>query len=167
MKTFIFGLVLVLIAVCVDLSFMAPVCAAPDDLYSIELDSVRELFPAAFSAEGDPAVPSQFHIKDSEENLIGSVLSTESVSDDIIGHAGPIPLLIGLDTDGVIVGISLRENRETPGYLLRLGGREFFENWTGLTVAEARHKKVDAVTGATRTSRAIIESVQRRLSLVE
>ena len=35
--------------------------------------------------------------------------------------------------------------------------------WDGLTVKEAKSKQVDAVTGATFTSKALIENVQRGL----
>ena len=39
----------------------------------------------------------------------------------------------------------------------------FFNSWNGLTVKQAKKKQVDTVTGATFTSRAVIQSVQAAL----
>lgn len=156
-------LVLIMVFFCSDGS-KSFLCAAPSsEGGGVEINFVREIFPSAVSAEKDPTHENTFIIRDVEDELLGSVLTTESIADDSIGHAGPVPLLIGLNTDEIIVGIALLENRETPGYLYRLGGQDFLKRWNGLSVEEAGQKKVDAVTGATRTSKAIIASVERRL----
>ncbi len=39
----------------------------------------------------------------------------------------------------------------------------FFNNWNGLTIKKAKKKTVDAVSGATFTSRAVAQSVQAAL----
>ena len=40
----------------------------------------------------------------------------------------------------------------------------FYNNWNGLTVKKAKKKQVDTVSGATFTSRAVIQSVQAALN---
>jgi hypothetical protein len=61
--------------------------------------------------------------------------------------------------------VCLLENQETPGYLKQVIRRGFLDRWNGLTPHAAAQADVDTVTGATLTSRAIREGVQRRLRI--
>jgi len=142
------------------LGLITYLCAEEADDRSIDIEYVHEVFEDAVRIEEDPDDPDFYIVKNDAGVKIGTVLSTSPHSDDVLGYAGPVPVLIGFELKNTIAGITLLENRETPGYLLRLGGREFFDSWNGLSIAEAREKKVDAVTGATRTSAAVIESIK-------
>lgn len=94
-------------------------------------------------------------LRDDEGTL---VLTTTGWASDIKGYAGEVPLEIRLK-EGKIVSITALENHETP---------DFFEEttpllsaWNGLSPKEALEKKVDAVSGATFSSRGIIETAHR------
>ena len=92
------------------------------------------------------------------------VISTKTLAGDIIGYSGIVPLEISVK-EGIIVGVEALTNAETP---------EFFENasqllplWNGLSIAEGQALEVDAVSGATFSSKAIIGNVQRGLEYAE
>ena len=86
---------------------------------------------------------------------------------DIDGYAGDITLLIGVSTDGKVTGMQVRDMSETLG----LGG-EALTDWKFLvqflnTSGEAEvGTNVDALTGATVTSKAIARSVNSAVGFV-
>lgn len=93
-----------------------------------------------------------------------TVINTQGLAKDIIGYAGNTPLEISIKDDR-IVSVKALPNSETP---------EFFKNasqiigkWNGMTLEEASAAKVDAVTGATMSSRAIIGNMQRGLQYAQ
>lgn len=90
-----------------------------------------------------------------------TIVNTTSIAKDVEGYNGPVPLKIYIKKNK-IEKIEVLKNQETPKYLVKV--KNALENaWDGLTVKEAKAKKVDAVTGATYTSEAIIKNVQKGL----
>lgn len=80
------------------------------------------------------------------------------------GYGGPIPVVVGFDTSGVIVGIGLgTELKETPGLGLRAREDWFLSQFRGKTGTQAALKNdggtLDAISAATITSRAICKGV--------
>lgn len=91
----------------------------------------------------------------------GSVLlNTTSLGKDIIGYGGAVPLEITLQ-DGMIKGIKALKNAETPEFFE--AASELLTKWNGKTIEEAQQLKVDGISGATFSSKAIIGNVQRGL----
>lgn len=76
------------------------------------------------------------------------------------GYSGQVPLDIYVK-DGVISDIKALPNTETPAFFSRATG--LFSSWVGKTSGEAAATSVDAVTGATYSSEAIIANVQGAL----
>lgn len=90
-----------------------------------------------------------------------TVVNTTTIAKDVEGYSGPVPLKIYIKKNK-IERVEVLKNQETPKYLVKV--KKAIENaWDGLTVKEAKAKKVDAVTGATFTSEAIIKNVQKGL----
>ncbi len=98
--------------------------------------------------------------------LLGFVMKSSPYSDQIIGYMGPIPLLIALDADGKVVQVLALENDETPSFISRITEAGLFDSWTGMSVEEAAIAQVDAISGATFSSRAIIQGMQGRMAVV-
>lgn len=96
-----------------------------------------------------------------------SVLSSSPYTDRVIGFAGPTPLEITLDASGKISNVKLLPNRDTPQYLQIAIDGGLLKAWNGLTPQEALAKQVDAVTGATFSSRGIINTLHKRLEVYE
>ena len=90
-----------------------------------------------------------------------TIVNTTTIAKDVEGYNGPVPLKIFIKKNK-IEKIEVLKNQETPKYMVKV--KKAIENaWDGLTVKEAKSKKVDAVTGATFTSEAIIKNVQKGL----
>jgi electron transport complex protein RnfG len=89
------------------------------------------------------------------------VVNTTTIASSVEGYNGPVPLKIYIKKNK-IEKIELLKNQETPKYLAKVK-KALLNAWDGLTVKEAKAKKVDAVTGATFTSEAIKENVQKGL----
>lgn len=91
----------------------------------------------------------------------GSVrLNTTELGKDIIGYGGAVPLEITLE-NGKVKSVKALENSETPDFFKEASA--LLTKWNGRTVEEAQKLKVDAVSGATFSSKAIIGNVQRGL----
>ena len=92
----------------------------------------------------------------------GSVIvNTTTIAKDVEGYNGPVPLKIYIKKNK-IVKIEVLKNQETPKYLAKVK-KALLTAWDGLSVKDAKAKQVDAVTGATFTSEAMIKNVQQGL----
>lgn len=129
------------------------------------MDHVRALFPAAQALRDSPESQSVWEVLDGEGQRLGSVLQSAPDSNTIIGFSGPSNVLIGFDQAGRIVGLDILSSRDTPEHVARvIQDPKFLRGLNGLTWQQAATRpQVDAVSGATLTSLAMIEGVQRRL----
>ena len=101
------------------------------------------------------------------------------------GYAGDIRLLIGVNNDGKVTGLVVKEAHETPGlgnnaltdhvflsqflngegeFSVATNGADAFSGATGETAADA--SEVDAITGATVTSKAVVRCVNSAVGYV-
>lgn len=87
------------------------------------------------------------------------VVNTTESGKDIKGFKGPVPVEVTF-IGGKITKVTVLPNHETPRFLQRAVGSGLLEQWNGLTAKQAAVKEVDAVSGATYSSRAIIENVR-------
>ena len=92
------------------------------------------------------------------------VVNTEKLGKEVMGYAGTTPVEITV-TDGKIEKIVALPNEETPGFFQRVLESPIFTALNGKTVKEASEVKLDAVSGATYSSKAVIENI--RLGLQE
>ncbi|WP_302423527.1 FMN-binding protein [uncultured Prevotella sp.] len=89
------------------------------------------------------------------------VVNTRLLAKDVQGYGGPVALRIHIDKGGVVDNIEAEPNAETPDFFNH--AKTVMARWQGKTVDAAMAEQVDAVTGATFSSRAIIENVHRGL----
>ena len=92
------------------------------------------------------------------------VINTETLGKEVMGYAGTTPLEIHVK-DGRIEKIVALPNSETPGFFQRVLDSPIFTSLTGKTIEEASEVQLDAVSGATWSSKAVIENI--RLGLKE
>jgi NosR/NirI family transcriptional regulator, nitrous oxide reductase regulator len=93
-----------------------------------------------------------------------SLLYTMPLCKEITGYGGNVPFVIVVSDKNTIEKLILLPNSETPNWIEALKSQGFFNTWNGLSVEESLNKKVDAITGSTFTTNAVIESMQLRLS---
>ncbi len=92
------------------------------------------------------------------------VINTTGLGADISGYAGKVPLEITVK-DGKVMAVKALANAETPDFFELASS--LLTSWNGKTIEEAMAQKVDAVSGATFSSKAIIGNVQRGLQYAQ
>ena len=92
----------------------------------------------------------------------GIVVNTKPLAKDVSGYGGPVPLRIHISNNGIVTKIEALPNSETPDFFD--SAKELFARWQGKTVDQALAMKVDGVSGATFSSKAIIENMRRGLA---
>ena len=89
------------------------------------------------------------------------VINTTELGKSVEGYQGPTPLKVYIKNNKV-EKIQFLKSTETPKYYERV--KKFLQTkWDGLKVKEAQEKQVDAITGATYSSEAVIKNVQLAL----
>ena len=128
-------------------------CGKNNDSIDIDVKTISKNFP-----EADDLLETRenIYIIVSDSDTIGSAILVTDNS----GYGGPVPLLIGMKRD-TIVTIQLLANNETDEFLQYIKEDELIQQWEGIKIGQVSNVKVDAVSGATETSNAIIRGVMR------
>jgi len=91
------------------------------------------------------------------------------------GYGGAMKLTVGINTEGRVTGVIIGDNNETPGLGSRAKEPGFIDQFKGVTAAETlsvvkqnknSDNEIQAISGATITSRAVTEGVQAALDSV-
>lgn len=83
------------------------------------------------------------------------------------GYVDDITLLVGVRDDGRISGLTVREANETEGLGQRvLTDRDFLKQYLGSSGDTAVGENIDAITGATVTSKAVSKAVNSAAAFV-
>lgn len=90
------------------------------------------------------------------------IVNTQLLARDIQGYGGPVALRIYINKVGIVSKIEAMPNSETPDFFDQ--AKTLFAQWQGKPVNEAKNEKVDAVSGATFSSKAIIANMSRGLA---
>ena len=89
------------------------------------------------------------------------VINTTTIGKDIEGYNGPTPLKVYIN-ENKVERIEFLKSMESPKYYGQVK-KALLEKWNGMTVKDAKILQVDAVTGATFSSEAVIQNVQMAL----
>lgn len=92
------------------------------------------------------------------------IVNTETIGKSIQGYAGATPVKIYIEKNK-ITKVEALKNQEGPKYMAK--AKKLLTEFEGKTVAKAKKQKVDAVTGATFTSEALIKNVQKGIDYYE
>lgn len=83
------------------------------------------------------------------------------------GYVGAVTLLVGVSNDGEVTGVVVRDMEETYGLGANaLGDVDFLSQFLGTSGDAAVGENVDAMTGATVTSKAIARGVNAAVGFV-
>ena len=93
-----------------------------------------------------------------------AVIVSTGLAPDGRGFGGPVPVEVRI-RDGLVAGVApILPNDETPMFFALLDEAGLWKAWNGLPPAVAATSRVDAVTGATFSSRAAIANVRAALA---
>ena len=93
-------------------------------------------------------------------------INTTDLGKDIIGFNGPTPVEITV-VSGNIVDIQALPNSEGPRYMQAVREGGLLKKLVGKSVKEAKDTELDAVSGATYTSNALIKNIRLALEKAE
>jgi predicted membrane-bound spermidine synthase/Na+-translocating ferredoxin:NAD+ oxidoreductase RnfG subunit len=99
-----------------------------------------------------------FKVFDANEKPAGFIFSSEDFAPEVRGFGGKINLAIFTDDEGKLINFLILSSNETPSYL------DMLNNWFGRLKDRNIYEqnpfaKIDAVTGATISSKAILDSL--------
>ncbi len=130
---------------------------------TVELEDIKEIFPGAKSFTQNRQ--GAFEVYGKNAGNIGSALLSSNYTKQF-GYGGRVPLLIGVNDSLIITKIILLPNNETFDYIRAIYGDNFIGRWEGVSLEDAMDLKVDVVSGATHTSKAVIAGVRHTASSV-
>lgn len=134
-----------------------PSLVFPDPL---QVDEIQTWFPEATSVENDSGI-----VRGPDNVILGRVLRTGPMSDDVIGYQGPSELLLQLSADQQVMALKIRRSFDNEPYVdyvrQERGFWSIFRDMTLPQLAEFSPKQagVEGVSGATMTSQAIAETI--------
>lgn len=132
---------------------------------SISLRLAQKFFPAADRVQLRDPDRGVHIVLNARREPIGALMKTLPFTERIIGYAGPSDVLIALDSRGAVVGLEFLRSGDTTEHVRKVRNAKGFLNaFIGWRPGHGSAPEVDAVSGATLTSFAVAESVQRRLS---
>ena len=80
------------------------------------------------------------------------------------GYGGNINILVGLEDETTVQGVTIISHLETPGLGARVTESSFRDQFAGINIADVALKQdggqIDAITGASISSRAVIDAVK-------
>ena len=124
------------------------------------LAPIQDIFPESQRVELQRGI---HHVFGEAGDLLGWV-GAESAD----GYGGPMLLVVGIDISGKVEGVRVVEERETPVFWRMVRAQEYFREISGspFDSIDYDYRNVVAVTGATISADAIVESVRASVAEV-
>ncbi|MEW6555719.1 MAG: RnfABCDGE type electron transport complex subunit G [Elusimicrobiota bacterium] len=125
-----------------------------------EQEALKEVLPSASNFQAKDIYTEGF---DTQNNTVGYILKITAV-----GYSSEISALIGLDKEFKITGIKILSQNETPGLGTKIIEHSFLSQFIGKFSEEVLLKKdggkIDAITSATISSRAITNAIREKIN---
>lgn len=123
--------------------------------YAQEQNALREVLPEAVSFEPVCDATETLYYKglSASGDLVGYAFKAQGK-----GYAGVIETMVGMTPEGVITAVWVIQQNETPGLGSRVAEDDFTGQFPGQNAALL--EDAQAITGATISSRALIDSVK-------
>ena len=123
---------------------------------------IKESLNKVIEADSFKEEDKYYNAYDKDEKLIGKVLKIEAP-----GYSSIINALVGINLDNSIIGVDVISQQETPGLGANIEKDTFLQQFIGKTRDNLKIKKdggeIDAVTGATISSRAITDEIRKMM----
>jgi Na+-translocating ferredoxin:NAD+ oxidoreductase subunit G len=122
----------------------------------------RVIVPAGKNEKGEPVEQTIFPAKE------GAKVVAIAYAAAATGYNGPIDVMVGIDPEGKLTGVSVMTHTETPGLGARVVETPFTQQFAGLGLAgelnlSAQGGQINAVSGATVSSKATVAAVRKAL----
>ena len=130
----------------------------------IELSDVQKVLPQAVALNSEDDNPAEVHAYDEQEKRIGLITQTSPQGDSAIGFSGSTNLMVIWDEEDQVSSVSIRTSGDTVDHVdAILEKPDFFKQFEGKTREDlAELGNIEAVSGATLTSMAIVDAIALR-----
>ena len=134
---------------------------------------VHAVFPLADSVADDAGPRGGVFVRDAAGTQIGYVVRTSPHTDGIIGYRGWTDTLIAFDRELRVAGVRIRSSQDTRDHVGDVrDDRHFLKTWNGKPWEEVARVTpeaagIEGVSGASMTSLAVAEAIQRRLQMAD
>ena len=142
----------------------AVVADADNSTFSDALEITADMEAAAASAGGT--------VTEAYEVMVGGSKVGHAVKVVASGSQGSIEMMVGLDTDGAVTGVSIVKHSETAGIGTKVmdnepnaAGVPFLDQFKGASGEQAVGGNVTAITGATVSSKGVTAGVNTALAV--
>jgi len=141
--------------------------------WPITVAEVRTFLEDAHRLTVDSGPRGGLEVLDDSGERIGYAVRTMPQSREVVGYSGPTDVLVVFDDADEVAGIAIRHSYDTPSHVEDV--KEdflFMESWNGrsweeiASITDLAEAEIWAVSGATRTSEAVAESITHRLASV-
>jgi len=139
----------------------------------ITVGEVREIFPQAESIHDDAGPRGGASVRDAGGTQVGYVVRTSPHTDAIIGYRGWTDTLIAFDQELRVAGVRIRSSQDTRDHVGDVReDRHFLKTWNGkpwedVARVTPEDAGIEGVSGASMTSLAMAEAIQRRLQMAD
>ena len=138
--------------------------------WSDVLPTIQEVLPATDvvveSSTTEADVETAAEVRDVNGQAIAQVLRTSPAADHILGFSGPTDVLLVMNPESELIAAKIVSSRDTRDHVQKvLEDEKFLQSLVGRSQQDLLNlQDVDAVSGATLTSYAILESIRFRVS---
>jgi Na+-translocating ferredoxin:NAD+ oxidoreductase RnfG subunit len=138
--------------------------------WSDVLPVIQEVLPEADvvvdRSSTEAAVETAAEVRDANGQVIAEVLRTSPAANHILGFSGPTDVLLVINPESELIAAKIVSSRDTRDHIQKvLDDETFLQSLVGRSQQDLLNlQDVDAVSGATLTSYAILESIRFRVS---
>jgi len=165
------ALVIITITAAVLLGYVHTKTLKPiaDQQLKIETEALGVIFNTALDSRKQIDIPENSPITRAYQVYGGGKLKGYAIFTSPAGYSGPVDMVVGIDTAGVVLGIRILRHTETPGLGSNAENPAFTEQFKGksgmlkVTKAAPGSDEIQAITSATITSNAVTNGVNDAL----
>lgn len=124
-------------------------------------NAIAAIFPDSDSSRLSDAVAedvNSVYLVFAGDELLGYAASVSPM-----GFGGELDMMVGVAADGSVSGIEIVAHSETPGLGSRVNSESYLSQYAGLGGSLALGSDVDAITGSTISSKAVLRGVNSAL----
>ncbi len=138
--------------------------------WSDVLPVIQDVLPEAEVVLGSPIeqldVDKAAEVRDVNGHTIAWVLRTSPAANHILGFSGPTDVLLVMNPESKVIAGRILSSRDTRDHVQKvLDDEQFLQSLVGRSQQDLLHlQNIDAVSGATLTSYAILESIRFRVA---
>ena len=151
------------------------ICLVTSTLLAVTNNATAPIIAEAEKAATNEAYKAVLPAADSFTDVTAQVttegIASAAVADNGAGYAvRAVPVVVGIDPDGVIVSVQFMQNSESAGFGMKLwdgnqAGIDFAASLAGQSGSVAKGENgVDGITGATISTKAVLSAVNSALA---